>query len=98
MSQCKVSYQKKILRFRAKILYLGILRPQFGKTVVIDLSLKIHNLCMKNSLCEKLIERSLDYKLNFEKNIEDICKKASSQCTCKTCTMRHVLMTAFFKS
>ena len=40
-------------------------------------SMKIYNLCIKNSSCEKLLGINFDYKLNFEKDIEDICQKGS---------------------
>ena len=39
--------------------------------------LKIGNLHTKNSLYEKLLGINFDYKLNFAKNIEDICQKES---------------------
>ena len=36
-------------------------------------AIKIGNLCIKNSLCEK----NVDYKLKFTNDIDEICKKAS---------------------
>ena len=39
--------------------------------------LKIDNLHIKKSLCEKLLSINFDYKLNFAKHIEDIYQKVS---------------------
>ena len=38
-------------------------------------TLKIGNLQIKNSLCEKLLGINFDYTLNFSKYTEDICQK-----------------------
>ena len=62
MSQCKVSCQKKILRFRAKILYLGILRPQFEKTVVI---IEINTLEFVKMQCFMLSKKKYGTKFAF---------------------------------
>ena len=40
-------------------------------------TLKIRNLHIKNSLCEKLFGINYDYKLNFLKHIEDIFQRVS---------------------
>ena len=40
-------------------------------------TMKIGNLCIKTSSCEKLFKINFDYKLNFEKHMENICQKAS---------------------
>ena len=42
-------------------------------------TIKIRNLCMKNSTCEKVLGINFDYKLKFMNHINEICKKASRQ-------------------
>ena len=42
-------------------------------------TLKIGDLHMNNSLCEKLTGITFDCKLKFNKHIEDICQKASQK-------------------
>ena len=39
--------------------------------------IKIGNLCIKNSSCEKMIGINFDYKLKFTNHIYEICKNAS---------------------
>ena len=76
-----------------------LLNSQGPKTI------KIGNLCIKNSSCEKMLGINFDYKLKFTNHIENICKKASQKINaldriapymgiCK----RRTLMNAFFKS
>ena len=48
-----------------------LLNSQAPKTI------KIGNLCIKNSSCEKMFGINFDYKLKFTNNIEEICKNAS---------------------
>ena len=40
-------------------------------------TLKIDYLYIKHSFCEKLLDINFDSKLNFAKDIEDICQKVS---------------------
>ena len=42
-------------------------------------TIKIGNLCIKNSSCEKMLGINFDYKLKFTNHIEEICKKASGK-------------------
>ena len=70
--------------------------------------MKLGNLCKKTSSCEKLFEINFDYKLNFEKHIEDICQKASRKLNALARFVPYIgitkrrtsngLMNAFFKS
>ena len=39
-------------------------------------TIKIGNLCIKNSSCEKMLGINFDYKLKFTNHINEICKKA----------------------
>ena len=52
-----------------------LLNSQGPKTI------KIRNLCIKNSSCEKILGINFDYKLKFTNHIEEICKKASRKLT-----------------
>ena len=44
-------------------------------------TIKIGNLCIKISSCEKMLGINFDYKLKFTNHTEDICKKASQKLT-----------------
>ena len=48
-----------------------LLNSQGPKTI------KIGNLCIKDSACEKMLGTNFDYKLKFINHIEEICKKPS---------------------
>ena len=51
--------------------YHVLLNSQGPKTI------KIGNLCIKDSACEKMLGTNFDYKLKFINHIEEICKKPS---------------------
>ena len=56
---------------------------------------------IKNSKCEKLLGVKLDWKLNFDDHISDICQKASVQLNARITqfiglSRRRVLMNVFF--
>ena len=51
--------------------YHVLLNSQGPKTI------KIGNLCIKDSACEKILGKNIDYKLKFINHIEEICKKPS---------------------
>ena len=60
---------------------------------------------INNSLSEKLLGITFDFKLKFNKHIEDICQKASQKLNALArlapymgTTKKHILMNAFFKS
>ena len=66
---------------------------------------KIGDLHINNSLSEKLLGITLDCKLKFNKNIADICQKASQKLNALArlapymgTTKKRILMNAFFKS
>ena len=40
-------------------------------------TIKIGNLCIKDSSCETMLGKNLDYKLKFTNHIDEIWKKAS---------------------
>ena len=42
-------------------------------------TIKIGNLCIKKSSCEKMLGINFDYKLKFTNHIDEICKKASQK-------------------
>ena len=42
-------------------------------------TIKIGNLCIKNSSCEKMLGINFDHKLKFMNHVEEICKKASGK-------------------
>ena len=48
-----------------------LLNSQGPKTI------KIGNLCIKNSSCKKMLDTNFDYKLKSTNHIKEICKKAS---------------------
>ena len=65
---------------------------------------KIGDLHINNSLNEKLLGITFDCKLTFNKNIKDICQKASQKLNTlailapyKGATKKRILMNAFFK-
>ena len=68
-------------------------------------TIKIENLCIKNSSYEKMLGINFDYKLKFKNHIDEISKKASwkSNALAKIppymgIRKRRTLMNAFFKS
>ena len=68
-------------------------------------TIKIGNLCLKNSSCEKMLGINFDYKLKFTNHIDEICKKASRKLNALAriapymgIRKRSTLMNAFFKS
>ena len=68
-------------------------------------TLKIGDLHINNSLSEKLLGITFDYKLKFNKHIEDICQKASQKINALArlapymgTTKKRIIMNAFFKS
>ena len=69
-------------------------------------TIKIGNLCIKNSSCENMLSINFDYKLKFTNHIDEICKKASRKLNALVriapymgmIRKRHTLMNAFFKS
>ena len=68
-------------------------------------TIKIGNLCIKNSSCEKMLGINFDYKLKFTNHIDEICKKASRKLNALAriapymgIRKRRTLMNAFFKS
>ena len=76
-----------------------LLNSQGPKTI------KIGNLCIKNSSCEKMLGINFDYKLKFTNHIEEICKKASRKLNALAriapymgIRKRRTLMNAVFKS
>ena len=68
-------------------------------------TIKVGNLCIKNSLCEKMLGIIFDYKLKFTNHIDEICKKASRKLNTLAriaaymgIRKRGTLINAFFKS
>ena len=68
-------------------------------------TIKIGNLCIKNSSCEKMLGINFDYKLKFTNHIEQISKKASRKLNTLAriapymgIHKQYTLMNAFFKS
>ena len=68
-------------------------------------TIKIGNLCIKNSSCEKMLGINFDYKLKFTNHIEQIFKKASRKLNTLAriapymgIRKQYTLMNAFFKS
>ena len=62
-------------------------------------TLKIGDLHLNNSLNEKRLGITFDYKLKFNKNIEDICQKASQKINGNMgTTKKRIIMNTFFKS
>ena len=62
-------------------------------------TLKIGDLHINNSLNEKRLGITFDYKLKFNKNIEDICQKASQKINGNMgTTKKRIIMNTFFKS
>ena len=68
-------------------------------------TIKIENLCIKNSSYEKMLSINFDYKLKFTNHIDEISKKASwkSNALAKIppymgIRKRRTLVNAFFKS
>ena len=68
-------------------------------------TIKIGNLCTKNSTCEKILGINFDYKLKFMNHTDEICKKASRKLNALAriapymgIRKRRTLMNAFFKS
>ena len=68
-------------------------------------TLKIGDLRLNNSLSEKILGITFDCKLKFNKNIEDICQKASQKLNALAklapymgTTKKRILIKAFFKS
>ena len=68
-------------------------------------TLKIGDLHINNSLSEKLLGITFDYKLKFNKHIEDICQKASQKINALAriapymgTTKKRIIMNRFFKS
>ena len=68
-------------------------------------TIKIGNLCIKNSSCEKMLGINFDYKLKFTNHIDEICRKASRKLNALAriarymcISKRRTLMNAFFKS
>ena len=61
-------------------------------------TIKIGNLCIKNSSCEKTLGINFDYKLKFTNHIDKICKKASRKLNALAICKQRTLMNEFFKS
>ena len=68
-------------------------------------TLKIGDLHINNSLSEKLLGITFDYKLKFNKHIQDICQKASQKIKALAriapymgTTKKRITMNTFFKS
>ena len=68
-------------------------------------TIKIGNLCIKNSSCENMLGINFDYELKFANHIHEICKKASQRSNALAkippfmgIRKRRTLMNAFFKS
>ena len=68
-------------------------------------TIKIGNLCLKNSSCEKMLGINFDCKLKFKNHIDEICKKASRKLNALAriapyvgIRKRRTLRNAFFKS
>ena len=68
-------------------------------------TIKVVNLCIKNSTCENILGINFDYKPKFTNHIDEICKKASWKLNAFAriapymgIRKRRTLMNAFFKS
>ena len=68
-------------------------------------TIKIVNLCIKNSTCENILGINFDYKLKFTNHIVEICKNASRKLNgfariapYMGIRKRRTLMNTFFKS
>ena len=68
-------------------------------------TIKIRNLCIKNSLCEKMLRINFVYKLKLTNHTDEIYKKASRKLNALAkielymgIRKRRILMNAFFKS
>ena len=75
-----------------------VLNSQWPKII------KIENLCIESSSCEKMLGINFDYKLKFANHIEEICKKASQKLNALAriapyvvIRKRRTLMNALFK-
>ena len=69
------------------------------------MNLKIANINIENSTCEKLLGVKVDYKLNFSEHLDGIIKKASRKVSALSrifpfmnLTKRRLLMNSFFSS
>ena len=69
------------------------------------ITLKIGDFHINNSVSEKLLGITFDFKLKFNKHIEDICQKASQKLNALArfapymgTTKKRILMNAFFNS
>ena len=67
--------------------------------------LRVGNVTIKSSICEKLLRIKIDNKLRLNAHAEDLCKKASRKIHAlarvtpyMTVSKRRVLMNAFFRS
>ena len=60
-------------------------------------TLKMSNLHIKNSLCQKLLGINFDYKINLAKHTEDIRQKSIKKvkCNCKIDTIYDVMKNIF---
>ena len=70
-----------------------------------SVTLHVGEYDIKNSKCEKLLGVKLDWKLNFDDNISDICQKAGGQLNALAritpfigLSKRRILMNVFFNS
>ena len=68
-------------------------------------NIKIGNVDITNSACEKLLGVKFDYKLTFDDHISDLCKRASRKIHAlarvtpyMNTSKKRILMNAFFKS
>ena len=69
------------------------------------INIKIGNINMNNSTCEKLLGVKFEYKLTFDDHISELCKKASRNIHAlarvipyMNIAKKRILMNAFFKS
>ena len=69
------------------------------------INIKIGNIDINNSTCEKLLGVKFDYKLTFDDQISELCKKASRKIHAlarvtpyMNIAKKRMLMNAFFKS
>ena len=68
-------------------------------------TIKIGNLCIKNSSCEKMLGINFDYKVKFTNHIDEVCMKASQKLNAlariapyMSISKRFTLMNAIFRS
>ena len=68
-------------------------------------TIKIGNLCIKNSSCEKMLGINFDYKVKFTNHIDKVCMKASRKLNALTriapymsISKQFTLMNAIFRS